>query len=267
VVARVNGGEITVHQVNFVLEGGASHDTWAGMGAGATESADDSHATLDRLIDQEVLVQAAIAQKLDRNPQVLAALELARRSVLANAYMEQLRGASVKPGIEDIQAYYRAHPALFSERRVYTLREFRISSKDGTANHVLEARLRSAWEQAHDWGKLLDAAGTGTEPYASSMVVLAAEQLPLEDVEAFQKMQVGAVHFFTTDDGLRVQQVVKIANQPMVEATAAPMIQAYLVAQTRQQAALVELARLRQAARIDRIGDFAEDSTNQNRVH
>ena len=262
VVARVNGGEITVHQVNFVLEGAASHDTWAGMGTGSADRPADGRAALEQLIDQEVLVQAATDQKLDRNPEVLAALELARRSVLANAYLDQVRSASVKPGAGEIQAYYRTHPALFAERRIYTLREIRVTNKDRAANDALEARLTATWEQTHNWDKLLDATRAATEQYASSAEVVAAEQLPLEDVDAFQRMRVGAVHFSTTGDGVRVQQVLKIADQPMNERLAEPMIEAYLLAQERQKAALAELARLRQAARIDRIGDFAEHGTD-----
>ena len=89
VAAKVNDGEITVHQVNFVLQ----HMP----GLTAERAPQARKEVVDRLIDQEVLVQQAVANKLDRDPKTLAALEAARREVLSRTYLERAAQAAGKP--------------------------------------------------------------------------------------------------------------------------------------------------------------------------
>jgi hypothetical protein len=90
--------------------------------------------------------------------------------------------------------------------------------------------------------------------------VVAAEQLPLEAVPAFQRLREGDVRFARLADGALAQQVVHIAQEPMSEAAAAPLISAYLLAQRRRDAERDALAALKASARIERIGDFAADA-------
>src|SRR5262245_8348676 len=57
--AKVNKEEITVHQINFLL---AQRPVPPALAASA------SRQVLERLIDQELVVQAAAEQKMDRDP-------------------------------------------------------------------------------------------------------------------------------------------------------------------------------------------------------
>src|ERR1700712_3824018 len=59
VVAKVNGSEISVHQVNFAMS------TQQGLKGDADAV---GKAVLERLVDQELAVQKSVAAKLDRNP-------------------------------------------------------------------------------------------------------------------------------------------------------------------------------------------------------
>ena len=70
VAARVNGDEITVHQVNDVL---ARNPNIAPEFANQAKSE-----ILDRLIDQQLTKQKAIENKLDRSPKVMRAIEAAK---------------------------------------------------------------------------------------------------------------------------------------------------------------------------------------------
>ena len=91
IAAKVNSGEISVHQINYVL-------SRTGASAGAPETAPKiRREILDRLIDQELAVEQAVGKKLDRSPDVLMAVENARREILARAYVEQLTAAMPKP--------------------------------------------------------------------------------------------------------------------------------------------------------------------------
>src|SRR5689334_3455606 len=72
VVAHVNDAEITVSQLRAALA--AKGD--------ARPSAASSQAALDGLVNEQLLVEAALRDRLDRDPAVVQAIESARRQLL-----------------------------------------------------------------------------------------------------------------------------------------------------------------------------------------
>jgi EpsD family peptidyl-prolyl cis-trans isomerase len=119
--AKVNKEEITVHQINFVLQRQPNLKPEQAEAAGRQ--------VLERLIDQELAVQQAEDQKLDRDPRVVQQVEAAKREILARAYVEQIGATAAKPTAEEVAKYYNDNPALFAERRVYNLQEIAIEAK------------------------------------------------------------------------------------------------------------------------------------------
>jgi EpsD family peptidyl-prolyl cis-trans isomerase len=90
---------------------------------------------VDRLIDQELLAAKAVEEKLDRTPETLMAIELARREILARARVQQLMAAAPKLTPGDVTKYYVTHPELFAERQVYSLQEITFpTQKRGVAD-------------------------------------------------------------------------------------------------------------------------------------
>src|SRR5204862_383963 len=84
VAAKVNSEEISVHQVNRVIE--------------RLARADPGRATpgqvLERIIDEELLVQKAREAKLDRDPRVVQAIQDSQRHILVQAYVDKAIGAA-----------------------------------------------------------------------------------------------------------------------------------------------------------------------------
>ncbi|MDP3222180.1 MAG: SurA N-terminal domain-containing protein, partial [Rubrivivax sp.] len=68
--AKVNKDEITVHQINFVLQ------QQRNLRPEQTDAA--SRQILERLVDQQLALQKADEQKVDRDPRVVQQLEAAR---------------------------------------------------------------------------------------------------------------------------------------------------------------------------------------------
>ena len=75
VAAKVNGTELTTLQVNYALQRIPNLDKEQAKAA--------SLQVVRNLVDQEVIAQKALADKLDRDPAVVQALDAARRQILA----------------------------------------------------------------------------------------------------------------------------------------------------------------------------------------
>ena len=132
IVAKINSGEISVHQINYLL-------TRANAGASTPEMAPKiRRQVLDRLVDQELAFEQAIEKKLDRSPDVLMAVDAARREIIARAYLDQITGALAKPTTDEARKYYTEHPQLFAERRIYNMQEIMLPAATGVAEQLSE---------------------------------------------------------------------------------------------------------------------------------
>ena len=122
VAAKVNKGEISIHQINGVLQrSGAIPPEQIKRASGEV---------LERLIDQELFVQQAMEKKLDRSVAVVQAVEAAKREIYARAYMEQITAQTAKPDAAAVTAFYNENPALFAKRRIYNLQELSVQIAD-----------------------------------------------------------------------------------------------------------------------------------------
>ena len=119
VVAMVNGDEITIHQVNFQLQ------RMGQMNEAQSKAA--AKQVLARLVEMQLLKQKAIETKLDKDPAVLQAMESSKDQMLAQAYLEKLITKTPKTSTAEIDTFYKEHPELFENRRVFRLQELVVS--------------------------------------------------------------------------------------------------------------------------------------------
>ena len=146
VVAKVNGDDMTAAQLTIALQ------KQRGMRPDAGDAA--SKAVLDQLIDEQIVAQKAVAAKLDKDPKVVAQIEAARRDILARRFIESAAETASKPADDAVQKFYDSRPALFAQRKVYTLQRVDIQAPDDRRTEI-DAHVQSLKTPAEltDWLK------------------------------------------------------------------------------------------------------------------
>jgi EpsD family peptidyl-prolyl cis-trans isomerase len=244
VAARVNGTEITIPQLNSEL-----------ARLGGSPSKDEIPGVLDRLVDQTLLVQRAEAARLDRNPEVLQALEAARQAVLADAWLRQVTSVAAQPSDQEISAYHRANPELFSARRAFNYRSvvvtappqvvatLKLESGDSRALTAVEARLRSE-----------------NIAFVSNVYGKTTEQIPPAVRATFLSLPRGGVAAFPFEGGIEFVELLDSHPEPIDELNANGAIRRFLTEQKRRDLATKEMRSLHESAAIEYLGDFAAHS-------
>lgn len=244
--AKVNAEEISVYQVNFVL--GRS-------GAGAIPSeqaAKVRREILDKLVDQQLAAEQAVEKKLDRSPEVLMAIDAARREILARAYIEQLAATVAKPAPDEVKKYYLDHPQLFAERRIYNVQELVAPASAGVAAQLKEMiAAGKPMTEIATWLKNKDI------KFVAGSATRAAEQMPLDLLPQVHALKDGQGLVVDGVQNVTVMRVMASQSAPVAEAAALPRIEQFLGNQRAGEAAARELKQLKEKAKITYLGEFA----------
>lgn len=245
VVAKVNKEEISVHQLNYSMQRQPAPNPAQAASAGRR--------TLERLIDEEVVLQKAAESRMDRDPVVLQAIDAARRDIVFRAYLNKLSEQSGKPGEAAVEQYFDANPALFSERRIYSFQEISIDALPEQIE-LLKERLKAAKSVA----EFADYLRANEFKFVSSQTVRAAEQLPLASLSQIARLKDGEFFFAATPTGGRVVAVVDSQSQPVTQEKARPVIEKFLLSELRRKRAEEEVKALRGNAKIEYVGEFSQ---------
>ena len=236
VLARVNGAEISAAGVAPAARGGELREQ------------------LDKVTDRELLVQRALELRLDRDPAVAAALDAARRQVLAQAYVERLAAGAGEVPRERVRAFYAENPALFAERRIYRLRELVVSAPAELIDTLRAESARAAsLDEVAAWLRSREAR------FSAVSLTQAAEELPIAWLPRLARMKDGEIAVFARPaysgfaGGASIIQLERAQDAPLDEAQAAPTIERFLAARRRLEIAAAEARRLRGAAHIEYI--------------
>lgn len=247
VAANVDGTEITVHQLNAELGR-----------LNVSQTADPAvtdritSGVLSNLIDQQLLVAQAKEKKLDRTPEVVQAIESAKRQILAQAYIRQLSGSAKAPDDKELGDYYAKHPELFQNRKLYTLNTIIVSKQN----------LKPAAVDALQKGKsLADAAAYLKKEniaYQQKTVTHPAEDIPMDVLSKMSTAPTGQIFLIDRANQVTLFDVMSAIDQPITLDQAKPTITRFLSNQSNEQHLRDELDRLRKTAKISYLGKFAD---------
>jgi EpsD family peptidyl-prolyl cis-trans isomerase len=243
--AKVNREEVTVHQLNLLLQ----------RQRGLTpEQADAfSRQALEALIDQELAVQKTHELKIDQDPRVMLQLEAVKREVLARAYSERATDAPSKPSAEDIKNYYDSRPELFKERKIYTLQELAVVAQPDQL-----PALREQLKLVKSGVEFVEYLKRSKINFKGNQGVLAAEQAPMDALESLSKMKDGQMLLMPSPAGATVIMLVSSRAEPVDLLGAKPAIEQFLINDARRKRNEADVKALRAAAKIEYIGKYAE---------
>lgn len=247
--ARVNKEEVTVHQINQLMQ------QKRGLKPEQVDVA--SRQILDQLVDQEVAVQRAQELKIDQDPRVMLQVDAAKREVLARAYAEKAGDAAGKPSAEAIQKYFDDRPSLFKERRIYNLQELAIEARPEQVTALRDELQRT--KSASDFVQYLKA---NNLRFNGDQGVRPAEQLPANVLDSLAKMKDGQLVLLPAPSGALVILLVGSRSEPLDEARAKPAIEQFLLNEAKRKLVEADVKALRAKAKIEYVGKFAEPAAS-----
>jgi EpsD family peptidyl-prolyl cis-trans isomerase len=239
VIASIDGHPLTLADLSDSSEA-------SGEASGAQANMQQpTRAAVDSLIDEHLLAQQAMTEGLDQDPQVAQALQNARRRILADAFAARLRPPQSSPTAAEIEDYYRSNPALFSERRHYSLAIFTVGSAE-LSEELLETIEHTTSVQA--LGQLLRHHAIR---FDLQRLERAADELPMSQIAQYAAATVGDVLLMPEANGsTQLIQIAAIRLRPNPFESARPAIERYLAQRDKAAALQAYLARARSQAHI-----------------
>jgi hypothetical protein len=223
VVAKVNGEEITIHQVNFQL---------SRMGQMSQEQA--------KLASKQVLAN-------------LVTQEMLKDQLLAQAYLQKTIEKAPKASTSEIDSFYKEHPELFENRRVFRLQELVVNiSKDKFADTEATLKAIKGINEVATW--LRD----NNYPFTVNSNVKAAEELPMALLNKLQGLKDGEMMFVPNDKTFNILQITASQTQPISRSKATPIIEQYFFNQNKNNVAKKEMLALNEKANIEFVGAFSD---------
>lgn len=236
-LAKVNDVEISLLQP-------ASGSAPAGDPPLAMKEAVDKQ-LLETMIDRQLLKNEALRNKLDRDPQVILATERAKTQILAQAYLQSRFAAVNKPGKAEVDAYFHAHPELFTQRKTFYMKELIVATKDFSA--PLKSRLDSARSinQVAAW---LDRHHVR---YERTELTRSTADFAPEMIAKLKTMRRHQIFVIKAGEHSMLDAIYDVKPSPVTAEMAVPQIENYLANRKREQISDVELGRLRASAKIE----------------
>ncbi len=245
VVAKVNGEEVTIHQLNQLL-------SRVRVPEGEYSKEEIEKKALDSLIEKTLVLQAAKSVKLDREPAVLSALEEAKNKVLIDRYVQRTLESVAKPTDEQIQRFYDDFPELFADRKMYVFTKLAISADAEQVERLIDEVKQ---------GRTIDQIVTQLEQqeikYKKMSEAKGEGKLANPILHFLSALQAGDIGYLKMNDGLLVIELHKLLDQSVALEDAKNVIAQQLWRDERKKASKKLVDSLKETAEIEYVGKFA----------
>jgi peptidyl-prolyl cis-trans isomerase C len=246
VLARINGEEITAPQLAAELRYASRLQDVQSV---QTESALPRQAmreqAMEALIDRQLLLDEALRNKIDRDPALIEIIDRFKTQAIVQAYLESKAASPEQPDKAEVEAYFQAHPEMFSHRKMFEVEQLIIADQDFSAS--LKAMMDSSKSLSQVAAWLRQRKIT----HAQRQYSYSSADLPVEVGNKLQTL--GRNHLFVMKDGQRdlLCALTELRDSPVAPDAAAPQIERYLMNKKMQEIAVTEITRLRAAAKLE----------------
>ena len=200
---------------------------------------------LDRLVEEKLFANAASAESLDHDPNVMVEIEAAKRAILARAYAAHASAAIGAPSEKAVAEFYNAHPEAFSQRVAVVFDEMVFAGPFDSANE-----LAKQYAAAPDYAEIARKAETRGVSVSANFVATTSDRLPTILAQRISQLSAGSNVIFAVQQGVAFARVRSIQPAPMTLDQATPIIRNGLLAQAQSAFLAKDMARLRSAAAI-----------------
>ena len=201
VIAIVDGKDVTVHQLNSLLQHQAQH----------LEQLPTLTALTDQLVDRQLLVNAALSEKLNRLPEIVQAVEDAKAQIYAEAYVDNLMKDTTLEQHNKVMTHLKeSRPDIFSQHQTYQLQvlEIQQSVPLSTIDFILFKATRF-----DDVAHVLAEANVKT---ATKVIETVAENMPQGFYQKYVKTpQSGDFIIRKSNDSMQVIGIQSISPSPL----------------------------------------------------
>lgn len=236
VVAKVNGDEITVHQINGEMQR---------LQVPVANPQLVAKKMLVSLIDRQLLVQEAVKLNLDRTPEVMQLVDAAKAQIYAQAYLARKVSTLGQATEKEVQQFMVEHPEVFSRRKVFTTADIIFANNPAKVDPDTLKNLVSNAEELRAWLKMHQI------HFEIAEETIPTEALPKEAVSLADQMKIGDLLFMHDDIKVVARSIANIAEVPLSEQQAMDMATKAVNERKRQQLILDELQRLKKLAQIE----------------
>ncbi len=112
-IARVDGTDITIHELNAELKG-------IPLPQGEQRKKIEQLA-LQQIVDRKILASIAREQKLDQTPDFILLKQKSEDALLAQLLQQKLAGGVKRPSPTEVSGYISSNPNLFAQHKIYVL--------------------------------------------------------------------------------------------------------------------------------------------------
>lgn len=197
------------------------------------------------------MADEAVKRKLDRTPNTVSDVESCRLSALQSAYVMSITArpfGNSQSDKRDVQNYYERHPELFSNRKIYRIKEIAFPESAGISELQAEKLSPS------DLQTLLEQRGV---TYRSMFGPIAAGDLPLEVLDTVVSLEDGHSKVLKIPGNVLVVSRLSASSAPEDLQAAAPRIFKDLERQAAEQRVHEQVAVLRSQAGVRYMNEFA----------
>ena len=238
VVAKVDGQEVTVYEVNQYVH---QQSTYSG-----TPEQISRHA-IDAVIDQHLLVAEAKLAEVDRKPEVMQTLLLNYKDTLIKAYLAQLAIQLPNPTAAEISAYYQAHSQLFSNRKLYVINQLHIQAEEEK-----QQQLINQLQASNSVGDFITGLGTQSILYDEWQTIVAPEAMSQYEQNAMITLPIDGVLILNqTEHAFDIAILVNRLPKPIALDMAKLTISELLIRESQAKKVAELIQGLRRHAKIE----------------